>query len=162
VLFVVANAHRLVWISAALSIFAGSALAEELECRWFIPATGGTVAVRCDDENPQTSPPARQDVQPGTELLGLTLAPLTQDLKDKYGIEKEINGVFVAQVDVHSEAGDRGITRGDVILKTDQEVVLTPEDMARSVESATKDGRKAIPLLLSNPHGQTRIISLSP
>jgi serine protease Do len=157
----VTNARRLILALAASAIFAVPALAEELECRWFIPALGRTVPVRCGDAAPQISPPAAQQARPETELLGLTLAPLSQGLKDEYGIEKGINGVAVTQVDVNSEAAGRGIARGDVILQTNQDVVSIPEDMVRSVESATKEGRKAISLLLSNGQGKTQLISLS-
>jgi len=94
-------------------------------------------------------------------LLGLTLAPLSEDLIDKFSIEKRLNGVVVTQVDANSEAAGRGITSGDVVLQTNQEVILTPDDVVRSVESATKDGHKTILLLLSNARGETQTIPLS-
>ena len=147
----VTHASQLICVFAASGIFATPALAEDLECRWFIAASGRTVPVRCGD----VAPPSAQDDRRERELLGLTLAPPTQGLKDKYSIEKSVNGVIVTQVDGRSEAAGRGIATGDVILKTNEVDVSTPEDMARSIESATKDGRKAISLLLSNGHGET-------
>jgi serine protease Do len=155
----VTNARRLILVLAASPILALPALAEDLECRWFIPATGGTVPVRCDDG--ASASPAVQEARPEKQLLGLTLAPLTQGLKEKYGIEEKINGVVVTQVDANSEAAGQGIVRGDIILETNRAVVSSPEDMVRSIDSATKDGRKAISLLLSNARGQTQVVSLS-
>ena len=154
-------ARQLVCVSTIVGALAGPGLAEELECRWFIPASGTTVPVRCDDTSSQTESRVAQAVQSGKALLGLSLAPLTQDLKNAYGIEKAINGVLVTQVDLNSEAEERGITRGDVILETNQEVVSSPEDMTRNVENAEKDGRKSISLLLSNPRGETEVVTLS-
>ena len=88
------------------------------------------------------------------DVLGLTLAPLSQDLIDKFNIEKRLNGVVVTQVDANSELPDEVFMSGDVVLQTNQDVVSTPDDMVRSVESATKDGQKTILLLLSNARGK--------
>ena len=154
-------ARQLVCISAVVGALAGPGLSEELNCRWFIPATGTTVPVRCDDANPHIAAPIPQEGQPGKALLGLTVVPLTQDLKDAYGIDKTVNGVLVTQVDLNSEAEERGMTRGDVILQTNQEAVSSPEDLARSLDTAAKDGRKAISLLLSTSRGQIQHVSLS-
>ncbi len=132
------------------------AVAEDLECRWFIPVTGQTVPVRCDDADSKALPSLHVE----RALLGLTLASLTPGLKDSYGIEGTINGVVVTQVDANSQAADRGIARGNVILKSNEVVVSTPEDVARSVESATKEGQKIIMLLLSNAEGKTKSVAL--
>ncbi len=50
---------------------------------------------------------------------------------------------------------------GDVVLQTNQDVVSTPDDMVRNVDSATKDGHQTILLLLSNARGDTQSVSLS-
>jgi hypothetical protein len=93
----VTHASQLVCVFAASGIFATPALAEdlaeELECRWFIAASGQTVPVRCGDATPPISTSAAQNVRPERELLGLTLAQPTQGLKDKYSIEKSVSGV---------------------------------------------------------------------
>ena len=47
------------------------------------------------------------------------------------------------------------------MLQTNEDVVSTPDDMVRNVESATKDGQKTILLLLSNARGDTQSVSLS-
>ena len=154
-------ARQLACVGVVLVTLAGPGLCEELDCRWFIPASGTTVPVRCDDAHERAASVAAQVVQSGKALLGLTLEPLTQELKNAYGIAKTISGVLVTKVDLNSEAEERGITRGDVILATDRETISTPEEMAHSVEAAAKDGRKAISLLLSKPAGETQLVSLS-
>jgi len=154
-------ARQLTYVLAALGILAVPALAEDLDCRWFFPAIGRTLPVRCDEAVHPISSPAAQEVRAERNVLGLTLAPLSEDLIDKFSIEKRLNGVVVTQVDANSEAAGRGITSGDVVLQTNQEVILTPDDVVRSVESATKDGHKTILLLLSNARGETQTIPLS-
>ena len=143
-------------VSATLAV---PALAEDLDCRWFFPAIGRTLPVRCDEGVTPSS--AAHEVRLERDVLGLTLAPLSQGLIEKFNIENRLNGVVVTQVDVNSEAAGRGIMSGDVVLQTNQDVVLTPDDMVRSVESATKDGRKTILLLLSNARGEKQSVSLS-
>ena len=128
-------------VSATLAV---PALAEDLDCRWFFPAIGRTLPVRCDEGVTPSS--AAHEVRLERDVLGLTLAPLSQGLIEKFNIENRLNGVVVTQVDV---------------LQTNQDVVLTPDDIVRSVESATKDGRKTILLLLSNARGEKQSVSLS-
>ena len=153
------HARELAFALAVSATLAVPALAEDLDCRWFFPAIGRTLPVRCDDGVTRSS--AAQEVRPERDVLGLTLAPLSQGLIEKFSIENRLNGVVVTQVDANSEAAGRGIMSGDVVLQTNQDVVLTPDDMVRSVESATKDGRKTILLLLSNARGEKQSVSLS-
>jgi serine protease Do len=143
-------------VSATLAV---PALAEDLDCRWFFPAIGRTLPVRCDEGVTPTS--AAHEVRLERDVLGLTLAPLSQGLIEKFNIENRLNGVVVTQVDANSEAAGRGVMSGDVVLQTNQDVVLTPDDIVRSVESATKDGRKTILLLLLNARGEKQSVSLS-
>jgi S1-C subfamily serine protease len=152
------HARELTFALAVSATLAVPALAEDLDCRWFFPAIGRTLPVRCDDG---VTSSAAQEVQAERDVLGLTLAPLSQGLIEKFNIENRLNGVVVTQVDANSEAAGRGIMSGDVVLQTNQDVVLTPDDMVRSVESATKDGRKTILLLLSNARGEKQSVSLS-
>ena len=155
------HARELTFVLAASATLAVPALAEDLDCRWFFPAIGRTLPVRCDEGVSPSSSAAAQEARPERDLLGLTLAPLSQDLIEKFSIEKGLNGVVVTQVDANSEAAGRGITSGDIVLQTNQDVVSTPDDMVRNVDSATKDGHKTILLLLSNARGETQSVSLS-
>ena len=155
------HARELTFALAVSATLAMPALADDLDCRWFFPAIGRTLPVRCDEAVTPSSSAVAQEVPAQRGVLGLTLAPLSQDLIDKYSIEKKLNGVVVTQVDANSEAAGRGITSGDVVLQTNQDVVSTPDDMVRNVDSATKDGKKTILLLLSNARGETQSVSLS-
>jgi S1-C subfamily serine protease len=155
------HARELICVLSASATLVVPALAEDLDCRWFFPAIGRTLPVRCDEAVTSSSSAAAQEVPAERGVLGLTLAPLSQDLIDKYSIEKRLNGVVVTQVDANSEAAGRGITSGDVVLQTNQDVVSTPDDMVRNIDSATKDGHKTILLLLSNARGETQSVSLS-
>jgi len=97
----------------------------------------------------------------GREHAARALAhPLTAGLKDKFNIGDTIGGVFVTQVDERSEAAGRGVKRGDVIMQTNQDVVKTPDDLSRSIESARDSGKKSILLLLRHIDGKLQFVSL--
>jgi serine protease Do len=142
------------------------ARAEDLECTRYVPEIGKTVRVPCADAAPQpaTTPTATEVVPPAappaSTLLGLTLTPLTAGLKDKFNIGDTIGGIFVTQVDERSVAADRGVKRGDVIMQTNQDVVKTPDDLSRSIESARSSGKKNILLLLRHMDGKLQFVSL--
>jgi serine protease Do len=153
------DARGVIWVFAGAAILVAPCRAEDHECRWFIPATGLTVPVRCDGADSQVTGPSPQiGVERG--LLGLTLAPLTDGLRKDYGIEPKVSGVIVTQVESSSDAAGQGIVRGDVILQSNDAVVSTPEDVARSVASATNDGRKSIVLHLSSAEGRSQYVTL--
>jgi len=86
----------------------------------------------------------------GTELeqLGLTVAPGTGPNKD---------GVVVTDVDSSSDAAQKGIRSGDVIVAINDLAVKTPEDLANGVKEATKLGRKAV-LMRVKSGSETRFV----
>jgi serine protease Do len=81
--------------------------------------------------------PATKEEPKTTELgqLGLTLAPGT-------GPNKE--GVLITDVDSGSNAAQKGLKSGDVILEVGNVLVKTPDDVANAVKEVTKLGRTAV------------------
>jgi serine protease Do len=86
-----------------------------------------------------------------TELdqLGLTLAP------SKGGAE----GVAVMEVDPDSDAAEKGIKAGDVILEVGGSSVAGPSDVADGVKKASELGRKAVMLYIKSAD-QRRIVPI--
>ena len=80
------HARELTFALAVSATLAVPALAEDLDCRWFFPAIGRTLPVRCDEG---VAPSSAAQVRAERDVLGLTLAPLSQDLIDKFNIEKK-------------------------------------------------------------------------
>nr|WP_279347179.1 Do family serine endopeptidase [Govania unica] len=77
-------------------------------------------------------------------VLGLSLAPLTDDLRGSLGLAKGIKGVVVVNVDANSNATAQGLRRGDVIVSVSLEDVTSPEDVVKRVEDARKNGRPSV------------------
>lgn len=86
--------------------------------------------------------------------LGLTLAPA----KDVQGAGDE--GVAVTDVDPTSEAAEKGLKAGDVIIEVGGKRVKSPADVSDGVRDAKQKGRKAV-LLQIRSDRQPRFVALS-
>jgi serine protease Do len=90
--------------------------------------------------------------------LGLTLQPVTPELRDKLGIGKDASGVVVAAIAENSPARALGIAPGDVIVSIDQQPATTPTQAAALLQKAASRGNI---LLLLNRHGADEFVGLS-
>jgi serine protease Do len=88
----------------------------------------------------------------GTEMdqLGLTVVPGTGANKD---------AVVVTNIDGTSDAAQKGIKSGDVILEVGGLSVKKPEDLANGIKEAAKLGRKAV-LMRVKSGDQTRFVAV--
>lgn len=86
--------------------------------------------------------------------LGLTLAPS----KDVQGAGED--GAIITGVDPRSEAADKGLKSGDVILDVGGKAVRRLEDVVEGIRDAKAKGRKAV-LLQVHSQRQTRYVALS-
>jgi serine protease Do len=84
------------------------------------------------------------------DQLGLSVAP---------GSGADKDSVTITQVDGTSDAAQKGIKSGDVILEIGGLSVKTPEDVANGVKDATKLGRKAV-LMRIKTGDQTRFVAV--
>jgi serine protease Do len=76
----------------------------------------------------------------GLVILGMTLEPLTDELRDKLDLGKGVKGALVTDVARDSTAHDKGVFKGDVIVAVAQEEVAKPKDVADRVAGARKGG----------------------
>jgi serine protease Do len=93
-------------------------------------------------------------------LIGLVLAPLSEELRTKHNIGKDVKGVIVLEVDPASPAAEKGVKVGDVIVEVAQEAVMSLDDIARSVDRVRKAGRKAVLLRLEDGKGDLRFVAV--
>jgi serine protease Do len=96
----------------------------------------------------------------GPSLVGLVLAPLTDELRTKHNIAKSVSGVIVLEVDPASPVAEKGIKAGDVIVEAAQEVVTSIDDIAKSVDKIKKAGRKAVLLRVEDGKGDMRFVAV--
>lgn len=94
------------------------------------------------------------------ESLGLTLAPLDDDMRGRLGLEASAEGLMVMAVDQASEAFTKGLREGDLITEAGQQKVVRLQDLLDRVSEAKDAGRKSI-LLLIRRGGDPRFVALS-
>ncbi|WP_425491899.1 DegQ family serine endoprotease [Kaustia mangrovi] len=93
-------------------------------------------------------------------LLGLELAQLTPEARQRYGIDESVDGVLIAAVNDDGPAADKGIEAGNVIVQVGQEPVSEPADVQRRVSALVKEGRRSILLLVANRDGDMRFLAI--
>ncbi|MDE2380440.1 Do family serine endopeptidase [Bradyrhizobium sp.] len=110
-------------------------------------------AVKTDEPAPEK--PVTQ------KALGLDLAVLSKDLRTRYRIKDSVKGVVVTGVDASSDAAEKRLSAGDVIVEVAQEAVASGADVQKRIEQLKKDGKKSVLLLVSNGDGELRFVALS-
>ena len=83
-----------------------------------------------------------------TGQLGLALAPLTPEARNRFNLDEDTKGVLVTAVRRGSPAADIGLRPGDVVEKVNQTDVTAPRQLVHQIEVARKDGRDAVLLLV--------------
>jgi serine protease Do len=104
-------------------------------------------------------PPAEKPVT--QKALGLDLATLSKDLRTKYKIKDSVKGVIITGVDGTSDAAEKRLSAGDVIVEVAQEAVTNAADVKKRVDQVKKDGKKSVLLLVANGEGELRFVALS-
>ncbi len=75
---------------------------------------------------------------------GLTVQELSDDIRQRYGIPKDISGVVVTKVEPLSPASKQQITPGTVLREVNNREVKAPADVAEQILIAQEKGRKSI------------------
>jgi len=95
------------------------------------------------------------------KALGLDLATLSKDLRSRYKIKDSVKGVIITNVDGTSDAAEKRLSAGEVIVEVAQEAVSNAADVKKRVDQLKKDGKKSVLLLVSNADGELRFVALS-
>jgi serine protease Do len=95
------------------------------------------------------------------KALGLDLATLSKDLRTRYKIKDSVKGVIITSVDGTSDAAEKRLSPGEVIVEVAQEAVSNAADVKKRVDQLKKDGKKSVLLLVANADGELRFVALS-
>ncbi|WP_441966886.1 DegQ family serine endoprotease [Microvirga sp. 2MCAF38] len=105
--------------------------------------------------------------QPSTETptvtrqaLGLSLSSITDEARRRFNLKDDVKGVVVTRVDPNSNAADKRIQPGEVIVEVGQEPVSSPADVTKRIEALKKENRKSALLLVANAQGEVRFVAL--
>jgi serine protease Do len=105
------------------------------------------------------SPEGGKDLAKGVEINGMTLQPLNAEVRQRFDISTDVKGVLVVDVSPKSNAAEKGIRPGDIIMEVSQEEVTTPQQILEQFKNAEKENRKSA-LLLINRNSEPRYISI--
>src|SRR5215213_3275208 len=120
---------------------------------------------RLEDTDKAVQASAKKDEpaeKPVTQkALGLDLATLSKDLRSRYKVKDSVKGVIITSVDGSSDAAEKRLSAGDVIVEVAQEAVSNAGDVKKRIEQLKKDGKKSVLLLVANGEGELRFVALS-
>lgn len=85
--------------------------------------------------------------------LGLRAIPLNAQIARQLGASADTKGVVVTVVDPSSDAGQKGLQRGDIVLTANYQRIESVEDLEKVVKAAQAEGREAV-LLRVQRRGQ--------
>jgi len=94
-----------------------------------------------------------------TELadLGVRVAPLTKELRQKHDIKDDVRGVVITDVEPEGPAAKRDVRVGDVIIEVAQSEVRNPDDITEMLK-ALKDAKRKVALLQIQRGGEPRFV----
>jgi serine protease Do len=95
------------------------------------------------------------------KALGLDLANMSKDLRSRYKIKDSVKGVVITSVEGNSDAADKRLSAGEVIVEVAQEAVSNAADIKKRVDQLKKDGKKSVLLLVANSEGELRFVALA-
>ena len=100
----------------------------------------------------------QSDERADQAALGVSVAPLTPELKSRAGIPDDVTGLLVQQVAPQGRAAGAGIQAGDVIRSVNRTPVRTVEDL----QAAVKSNADRPTLLLVNREGRDLFVAVRP
>ncbi len=97
-----------------------------------------------DPDEDFSQPEGQQDAQAAQQALGLSVQELTPSILRQLGLDAGTRGVVIAAVDQASDAGAKGLRRGDVILSANNRPTTTEAQLGAIVAEVRKSGRGAV------------------
>lgn len=119
-----------------------------------------------EEEEEQARADSRDEdrIAPGDEKtigeLGLTVAPLNDETRERFNVPDDAEGVIVTDVKAGSSAAEKGMRPGAIIAEVNQAPVASAADIREQVKKAKEADRKSVLLLVQTPAGM-RFVALS-
>jgi len=104
------------------------------------------------DNNAFDNPGSQQEQGLIEKSLGLQVTPLTPQIARQIGAADGTKGLVVVSADPSSDAGQKGLNRGMVLMSADGRDLASKQDLVDAIKAAQADKRAAI-LLRVQPRG---------
>ena len=106
-----------------------------------------------DTKDEPAAEPEKTDV-----VIGLTLQEITDADREAESIGEDVKGVLITEVAPGTNAADKGIQAGEILVEVGQEPVATPSDVAERIDALKKEGRKNALMMVSTKTGDIRFV----
>jgi len=117
-----------------------------------------TVAELPSDQQQAATSAAPEQSRPGAAMalsgLGLKVAPLSPEMRDRFSLKEDARGVVITEVQPGSSAAERGLSPGDLIVEVQQNRVSTPQEVQEQLARLRRQNRPTALLLIENGQGQ--------
>jgi serine protease Do len=95
-----------------------------------------------------------------SKIMGMTVAVLNDELREQLGLDAALEGLVVKDVAEDSDAFEKGLRAGDLIVEAGQQKIASVDDLEARIEEAKDAGRKSF-LMLIRREGDPRFVALS-
>ncbi|UIJ45318.1 Do family serine endopeptidase [Sphingomonas cannabina] len=92
--------------------------------------------------------------------LGLQLTPLTPQIARQVGVDPATRGVVIVSADPSSDAANKGLRRGDVIVSVNRTPVTSLAEFNSAVNAAKSAGRDQVLLYIQRARGNGGFIAV--
>jgi serine protease Do len=121
------------------------------------------IGTRPDEQRLASNAPAAGNgfAPASASAAGLALSSLTPETKKAFSIDdKVVSGAVITKVDPDSDAADKGLQPGDVVVKIGNRAVKSPADFQTGVTEAKKGGHSSVLLLVQRSQGGTAFVAI--
>jgi serine protease Do len=114
------------------------------------------IGTRKDDQIASNAPANnRQQGSANTgEAMGLGLAAVTPEVRRAYNLDDNVSGVLITRVDPDSDAADKGLQAGDIVVSIGNRTVHSPQEIKQRIAQAQAAGRNSVLMLVVGEGGQ--------
>jgi serine protease Do len=98
--------------------------------------------------------PARPDQPVELTGLGMRVAAMTPELRERFRLPANAAGVVVVEVSPDTPAAEREIRAGDLLVEVQQERVTTPSELQERLARLRQQGRATALFLVQSQQGQ--------
>jgi serine protease Do len=112
------------------------------------------IAPRKNEQVASNNPQQGNHAASTAEAMGLGLAAITPETRRAFNLDDGVNGVVVTKVDPNSDAADKGLEPGDVLVSVANRPVHSPQDVKASIAAAQAAHRDTVLVLVTGQGGQ--------
>jgi len=119
-----------------------------------VQVTLGELPAEAAQAGAPTPEPARPDQPVELTGLGMSVAGVTAELRERFRLPADASGVVVVEVSPGSPAAEREIRAGDLVVEVQQERVTSPAALQERLEQLRRQGRATALFLVQSQQGQ--------